>query len=87
MIHNEEQIYDGNKLISFTYFVEGSRDWVSCEKCAHYVIDNWELVKREGFDEWLVDPCKYESEIRITQNFSNAQLVENGCDLCLDRLN
>ena len=76
----------GNVFLSFTYSVEGSRDWLCCEYCAMYVVQNWELVRREGSNQWLADPAKYESDIRITQNFSNATLFETGCDLCHDRL-
>jgi hypothetical protein len=76
----------GNILASYSYSVEGSRDYTCCEYCAMYVVENWELVRREGFDQWLVDPAKYESDIRITRNFSNAQLWDFGCDLCNDRL-
>lgn len=76
-----------NKFLSFDYFVEGNPNYTCCEGCARYIINNWELVEREGFNQWLADPAKYESDIRITQNFSNATLFDFGCDLCNDRLN
>jgi hypothetical protein len=76
-----------NKFLSYAYNVEGTREFICCEGCAVYVIENWELVKNVEHNQWLNDPAKYESDIAITLKFSNASLFENGCDLCNDRVN
>lgn len=69
-------------LIAYTLRVENLPIRNVCESCANEVISNYNLEKSK-FMAWYTPDLPDLPEVTVRQHFSNANLFETGCSICL----